>query len=112
LLMLVPLMPNLGSAIAVLLLRNTISQMDVPTRLSYVNSVIPAAERSAANGITSTARQVGVMLAPLGVGPLMAHFSWSSWIFWISGGIKIVYDLCLWFMFHSVRPPEEKAVHG
>jgi len=107
LLMLVPLMPTLGGAITVLLTRNMISQMDVPTRLSYVNAVVPAAERSAANGVTSTARQVGVMLAPLAVGPLMAHFEYSSFTFWICGGVKVVYDLSLWTMFRSIKPPEE-----
>ncbi|HVU15480.1 MAG TPA: MFS transporter [Candidatus Didemnitutus sp.] len=107
LLMVVPLMPTFAGAVAVFLLRNAISQMDVPTRLSYVNAVVPAAERSAANGVTSTARQCGIMLAPMAVGPLLAHFERASCIFWISGGIKIAYDLCLWLMFSSVKPPEE-----
>ncbi len=108
LLLLVPAMPTLTGAVIVLLLRNVISQMDVPTRLSYVNAVVSPSERSAANGVTSTARQAGVMLAPLAVGPLMAHFEFSSFTFWISGGIKIIYDLCLWFMFRSIKPPEER----
>jgi predicted MFS family arabinose efflux permease len=107
LLMFVPVMPTLTGTVIVLLLRNAISQMDVPTRLSYVNAVVPAAERSAANGVTSTARQIGVMLAPLAVGPLMAHFEFSSFTFWICGGLKIVYDLCLWTMFRAIKPPEE-----
>lgn len=106
-LMFVPVMPTLGGAIALLLFRNLISQMDVPTRLSYVNAVVPAAERSAANGITATARQAGIMLAPLIAAPLMARIELSSYTFWICGGIKIVYDLALWTLFRSVKPPEE-----
>ena len=108
-LMFVPVMPTLGGAIALLLFRNLISQMDVPTRLSYVNAVVPAAERSAANGITATARQAGVMLAPLVAAPLMARFELSSFTFWICGGVKIIYDLCLWTLFRSIKPPEERS---
>jgi len=65
LLMLVPLMPNLLLAITVLLLRFSISQMDVPTRQSYTMAGVSPDERSAVSGVTSIARSVGAVLAPL-----------------------------------------------
>jgi len=108
LLTLVPLMPTLGGAITVLLARQTISQMDVPTRQSYVNAVVPAAERSAANGVTGTARQLGAAFAPLLAGPLLGSAGLASMPFFISGSLKILYDLALWKNFRAIKPPEEK----
>jgi MFS family permease len=108
LLTLVPLMPTLGGAIAVLLARQTISQMDVPTRQSYINAVVPAAERSAANGVTGTARQLGASFAPLLAGPLLGSAALASVPFFVSGGLKILYDLALWKNFRAIKPPEEK----
>jgi MFS family permease len=107
LLMAVPLMPSFGWAVTVLLARHMISQMDVPTRQSYVNAVVPAAERSAANGVTGTARQLGTALAPLCAGPLMATAALTSVPFFVAGGLKIIYDLALWRNFRAVKPPEE-----
>jgi MFS family permease len=112
LLICVPLMPSLGWAVGLLLLRHTISQMDVPTRQSYVNSVVPAGERSAANGVTGTARQLGTSLAPLCAGPLLGVAALASVPFFIAGGLKIVYDLALWRSFRAIKPPEEAAAGG
>jgi len=109
LLMLVPFMPTLGSAVAVLLARHLISQMDVPTRQSYVNAIVPAAERSAANGITTTIRQMGTALGPLAAGPLMGIPALAGWCFVISGGLKSAYDLLIWRAFSHVKPPEEQG---
>lgn len=109
LLMGVPLMPSYGWAVALLLLRHTISQMDVPTRQSYVNAVVPADERSAANGVTATARQLGTALAPLCAGPLLGVASLASVPFFVAGGLKIVYDLALWRSFRSLKTPEENG---
>jgi MFS family permease len=108
LLILVPLMPNLPSAVIVLLLRFSISQMDVPTRQSYTMAVVDPDERSAAAGLTGIARTTGASLAPIFTGPLLAHAAWQSVPFFLSGGLKIVYDLLLYWSFRSVRPPEEK----
>lgn len=108
LLMLVPLMPGFGSAVAMLLLRHAISQMDVPVRQSYVNAVVPPDERAAANGITGTARQLGAALAPALAGPLVGSAAWAAVPFLVSGALKIVYDLALWRSFGRVRPPEEQ----
>lgn len=108
LLMLVPLMPTLGLAIGVLLLRFAISQMDVPTRQSYVMAVVNPSERSAAAGITGTARSLGSALSPLVTGILL-QASLLNGPFLLAGGLKIVYDIQLYRRFQKVKPPEEQA---
>jgi MFS family permease len=108
LLILVPLMPNLPLAITVLLLRFSISQMDVPTRQSYTMAVVAPDERSAAAGITGIARTTGASLSPVVTGPLLANPVLINMPFFLSGGIKIVYDLLLYRSFKAIKPPEEK----
>ncbi len=108
LLILVPLMPTLPLAIAVLLLRFSISQMDVPTRQSYTMAVVSPDERSAASGITGTARTIGAALAPLFTGLLFGSAALLSFPFFISGSLKIVYDLLIYRSFKALKPPEEK----
>jgi MFS family permease len=107
LLMLVPFMPTLEWAVGVLLLRFAISQMDVPTRQSYTMAVVPADERSAASGITNTARSLGAMASPVLGGLLMGVPALMAAPFLLSGAIKIVYDLLLFRRFRAVKPPEE-----
>jgi MFS family permease len=107
LLLLVPLMPNLPLAVLVLLVRFSISQMDVPTRQSYVMAVVPADERSAAAGITGVARTIGAAISPLFVGLMFARPALIDAPFFIAGTLKIVYDLLLYREFSAVRPPEE-----
>ena len=107
LLMLVPFMPTLEWAVGVLLLRFAISQMDVPTRQSYTMAVVPADERSAASGITNTARSLGAMASPVLGGLLMSVPALMAAPFLLSGAIKIVYDLLLFRRFRAVKPPEE-----
>lgn len=107
LLMLVPLMPTLPLAIIVLLLRFSISQMDVPTRQSYVVAVVTPEERAAAAGVTGIARTVGAMFSPLITGSLLAAGLLSA-PFFLAGGLKIVYDLALYRSFKIIKPPEEK----
>jgi MFS family permease len=108
LLVLVPLMPSLPLAIGVLLLRFSISQMDVPTRQSYTMAVVSPGERSAAAGVTGIARTVGSSLAPLAAGPLFAVPALASVPFFLAGGLKVLYDLLLWRDFRKVRPEEER----
>jgi MFS family permease len=110
LLILVPLMPNLTLAVLVLLLRFSISQMDVPARQSYTMAVVPADERSAAGGFTGVARTTGAAISPLFAGFLFARPSLISVPFFIAGTLKIVYDLMLYQGFATVRPPEEHVV--
>jgi MFS family permease len=109
LLILVPLMPTLSLAIAVLLLRFSISQMDVPTRQSYTMAVVRAEERSAAGGVTGVARTTGAAISPLFAGLLFARPSLINAPFFIAGTLKIVYDLLLYKEFSAVRPPEESG---
>ncbi|MCJ7783210.1 MAG: MFS transporter [Desulfobacterales bacterium] len=108
LLILVPLMPNLSLAIALLLMRFSISQMDVPTRQSYTMAVVAPDERSAAAGITGIARTTGASLSPVITGPLLANAALLNLPFFLSGGLKIVYDLMLYRSFRAIKPPEEK----
>jgi MFS family permease len=107
LLILVPLMPTLPLAILVLLVRFSISQMDVPTRQSFIMAVVNPEERSAAAGITGVARTLGAAISPLFVGLLFARPALINLPFFIAGTIKIAYDLLLYRAFVTVRPPEE-----
>ena len=109
LLMLVPLMPNLWLASIVLLLRFSISQMDVPTRQSYTMAVVDPDERSAASGVTAIARSIGAAAAPVLSGLLLGSATLISLPFFIAGGLKIVYDLALYRSFRAIKPPEEQA---
>jgi MFS family permease len=108
LLILVPLMPNLALAIAVLLARFSISQMDVPTRQSYTMAVVTPDERSAAAGITGVARTTGSAISPLCVGFLFSRPSLINMPFLIAGILKIAYDLLLYRSFVSLPAPEEQ----
>jgi MFS family permease len=108
LLILVPFMPTVELAVGLLLVRFSISQMDVPTRQSYTISVVDPDERSAAAGLTGVARSAGAAISPLLATPLVAAPILSGGLpFVISGTLKIAYDLLLWREFRSVRPPEE-----
>ncbi len=109
LLILIPLMPTLPLAALMLLLRFSISQMDVPTRQSYVMAVVDPHERSAASGITGVARTTGAALSPLFAGFLFAHPSLINVPFFIAGTLKIVYDLLLYRGFSLVRLKPDTA---
>src|SRR5436305_8029734 len=109
LLILVPLMPTLPLAILVLLARFSISQMDVPTRQSYVMAVVRPDERSAAAGVTGIARPTGAALSANLAGPLVSTPSLASLPFLIAGGLKIVYDVALWVAFKARPTPEENS---
>ena len=110
LLILVPLMPTLPLAILMLLLRFSISQMDVPTRQSYTVAVVDPEERSAANGVTNLARTMASAISPNLTGALFA--AGGAWIgvpFLLAGGLKLVYDGLLYRSFKTIKPPEEQA---
>jgi MFS family permease len=109
LLMLIPVMPTLPLATLVLLLRFSISQMDVPTRQSYTMAVVPPAERAAASGVTGVARTTGAALSPLFAGLLFSHPALIDVPFYIAGALKITYDVLLYRAFRSLQPPEEDA---
>jgi MFS family permease len=112
-LILVPFMPDLGWAIALLFVRAALSQMDVPTRSSYVMAIVPIAERPAAASITSVPRSLASAASPFMAGWLLT-ISPFGWPLIAAGGLKIVYDLLLLAFFGKVKPPEERrgAVPG
>ncbi len=107
LLMLVPLMPNLPLAIITLLVRFSISQMDVPTRQSYTMAVVDPDERSAAAGATTIVRTAASAVAPVLTGTLLGA-SLFNLPFFLAGGLKIIYDLLLYHNFRTIKPPEER----
>jgi len=109
LLCLVPLMPTAPLAVSVLLLRFSISQMDVPTRQSYTMAVVAPDERSAASGITTIARSVGASVSPSLAGLLLASTALVNVPLFLAGSLKIVYDLLLYRSFKHHAPPEERG---
>ncbi len=107
LLMAIPLAPTLPWAIALLLARHALSQMDVPVRQSYVVAVVDPDERMAAAGVTNIARNLAQSVTPVIAGVVM-QVAGLGVPFLLGGGLKIVYDLLLLGMFRTVRPPEEQ----
>lgn len=106
LLILVPLMPSLPLAVAMLLLRFSISQMDVPARQAYTMALVAPDERSAAAGLTGIARTTGAALSPVLAGPLLAVPALAGAIFLVAGGLKLVYDLLLYRGFKASEGSE------
>jgi MFS family permease len=103
--------PSLKVVIALLLLRAALSQMDVPTRSSYVMAVVTPAERAAAASLTAVPRSLASAASPVIAGWLMT-VSAFAWPLLIGGALKIVYDLLLLAMFRGVKPREERLAAG
>ncbi len=99
--------PSLEQALALLLVRAALSQMDVPTRSSYVMAVVTPPERPAAASLTSVPRSLAAAASPVLAGALFAA-GMEAWPFLICGGLKILYDLALLWTFRHVKPPEER----
>lgn len=108
LLIMVPFAPTLTWAIALLLARAALSQMDVPTRSSYVMAIVPPNERTAAASITAVSKTFASAIGPLFAGYLFSLSSFG-WPLVVGGVLKIIYDLLLFKMFSAVRPPEEQV---
>ena len=106
LLLLVPFMPSFEAAAVVLLLRHVLSQMDLPTRQAYTMALVAPEERPAAAGLTGSARALAQACAPFIAGVSMAVTA-TGLPFFLCGGLKIVYDLALYFRFRSVRLEED-----
>lgn len=102
----IPFAPGAGIAVALLLVRSALSQMDVPTRSSYVMAVVTPAERAAAASVTAVPRSLAAAGSPLLTGYLLG-LSAFGWPLVLAGAIKIGYDLALLALFRNVRPPEE-----
>jgi MFS family permease len=111
LLMLVPLMPTLGSAIALVLVRFTLSQMDVPTRQAYIAAMVDPEERTAAAAFTNTSRFVARPFGPAIGSALMSNVALGA-PFVVAGAIKSGYDLLLWRVFRRFELPEEAPLRG
>ena len=106
LLMLVPFAPNLATGIGLLLARSALSQMDVPTRSSYVMAVVRPEERPAAASITAVPKTFAWAAGSMISGYLLT-LSAFGWPLLIGGAVKAVYDLTLLLKFQKVKPPEE-----
>ncbi|MET0903960.1 MAG: MFS transporter [Acidimicrobiales bacterium] len=102
------LMPTVELAVACLLARALLSQMDVPTRTSYVMAVVEPEERAAAASVTNVPRSLASAVPPLLAGWMLAQTSFG-WPLIIGGALKAAYDLALLRLFRDVRPPEEIA---
>lgn len=99
--------PTLPVAIILYLLRMALSQMDVPTRQSYIVAVVREEERTSAVGITNISRNVTQAISPSLVGILIQSLSLSA-PFVIGGALKVAYDIALFLNFRKVKPPEEE----
>jgi hypothetical protein len=98
--------PDLYVTLGLLLLRSGLSQMDVPTRTSYVMAVVTPAERAAAASFTAVPRSLASAISPVFAGFLLtATFSGLPLV--ACGVLKIVYDVALLFSFRHIKPPEE-----
>jgi predicted MFS family arabinose efflux permease len=107
-LILTPFMPTLPLAIACLLIRACLAQMDVPARTSYVMAVVTPPERPAAASITAVPKSLASAISPLIAG-LLLNTTVFGWPLIISGSLKVFYDLTLFAMFRNQRPPEEQT---
>lgn len=100
------LMPSAPTAVACLLGRSLLSQMDVPARTSYVIAVVDPEERTAAAAVTNVPRSLASALPPLAAGWMLQHSDFG-WPLLLAGALKLAYDVALLAAFRDVRPPEE-----
>ncbi len=108
-LLLLPFAPNAWAAAAILLVREALVQMDVPTRTSYVAAVTPPGERTFALGVTGLVRNVGWATGPAGAGWAMQSVGLGAPLV-LGASLKILYDVLLYRAFRQVKPPEESPV--
>jgi MFS family permease len=99
--------PTPVSAVALLLCRQSLSQMDVPTRQSYVMAIVDEADRTPAAGFTSTTRTVSSSISPSLAGYALANL-WIGTPLVAAGSLKLLYDALIYASFRKVRPPEER----
>jgi MFS family permease len=108
-LILAAIMPNAKLAIAFLLMRASLSSMDVPARQSYVMAVVPPDERAAAASVTNVPRSLASAVAPVPAG-MMLDLSSFGWPLICAGSLKIVYDLLLLLQFRALKPEDEQSL--
>jgi len=107
LLMAAPAAPSGALAAALFLGRESLVEMDVPTRQSYVMAIVPPSRRTYASGVTNLTRTVGWAIGPPIAGIVMQSVALAAPLF-VGGGLKIAYDIVLYRSFRHVRPPEEE----
>jgi len=107
LLMMAPAAPSGGIAATLFLGRESLVEMDVPTRQSYVMAIVPPHRRTYASGVTNFTRTIGWAIGPPIAGLVMQNVVLAAPLF-IGGGMKILYDIILYRSFRHVRPPEEQ----
>ncbi len=107
----IPFCQDLWAVVVLLLVRSALSQMDVPTRSSYVMAIVTPEERAAAASVTSVPRSFAAALSPALAGYLLGA-STFGWPLIVGGGLKIIYDLLLLGMFRQVKPPEERSTRA
>ena len=107
LLILVAFSPSLQLAVILYLIRMTLSQMDVPTRQSYVVAIVNEDERTAASGLTNVSRNIAQTVSPSIFGYIFQSSLSLAAPFALSGVIKIIYDLALYFSFRNIKPKDE-----
>jgi len=106
----VPFAPSAFGAIFLLLCRQSLSQMDVPTRQSYVMAVVDEDDRTPAAGFTNVTRSVAQSVSPLVAGYAIATL-WIGSIFVAAGTLKLAYDVLIYRNFRRIKPPEENRPH-
>ncbi|HEX4920070.1 MAG TPA: MFS transporter [Candidatus Bathyarchaeia archaeon] len=102
----IPFAPSAGLAVGLLLSRQSLSQMDVPTRQSYLMSMVPEADRTPTAGITNVSRTTAQTVSPSISGLAMASL-WLGAPFIFAGSLKLVYDVALYKFFRQAKPPQE-----
>jgi len=110
-LVVIPFVSDIRVVIALLIVRSLLSQMDVPTRTSYVMAVVTPPERTAAASVTSVPRSLASAISPIIAGYLIGISSFG-WPLLIGGILKIGYDLTLLAMFRGTRPADENPSVG
>ena len=108
-LLLVPFAPSFSIAAVLLLLREAVVEMDVPTRQSYVAAVVQPHERVYASGVTNLTRTGGWAITASIAGELMQHVAFSAPLLF-GGAMKIAYDLLLYRSFVHLKPLEEREL--
>jgi len=104
----VPFAPSARWAVILFLLRESLVEMDVPTRQSYVAAVVRPVERTYASGITNLTRNVAWAVSSGVAGLFMQNIALAAPL-WLGGVLKIIYDILLWRAFSHVVPPEEQG---
>lgn len=102
------IVPHPTAAVVLLLIRASLSSMDVPVRQAYVMALVPPGERAAAAGVTNVPRSLAAALPPLLVGFGLEH-SVFGWPLVVAGVLKALYDVLLWIQFSRVPVPVEDS---